>query len=131
MDEGVVEKEYPCRGRAHLLVLFIVWGGTLAILVWAATDHSPFRGRDGRVTVSERSASLFRWSVFGLCSVFAVYASRWFGSNECMVAVSLRPGSKMPTGGSAATIHGATDGPWTQILLDFQSEYVKLPFPIG
>src|SRR5262249_11862669 len=77
MDDGVVDREYAYRGRAPLLVLIVVWSAALASLWWAATDHGPFRGGDGRVTVAGTPASVVRWSLFGLCGLFAVYASRW------------------------------------------------------
>jgi hypothetical protein len=77
MDDEVVDREYPYRGRAPLVVLLAVWGLALASFVWALTDAGPIRGRDGRVTFGETSASAVRWSVFGLCVLFATFASRW------------------------------------------------------
>jgi hypothetical protein len=49
----------------------------VAILSWAVLDRGPFKGRDGRVTFGEASASATRWSVFGLSCVLATVASRW------------------------------------------------------
>jgi hypothetical protein len=78
MDNGGGEREYPYRDKAPpYLILFVVWGLTLTILFWAVLDRGPFRGRDGRVTFGEASASAIRWSVFGLACVLATVASRW------------------------------------------------------
>src|SRR5262249_10576547 len=44
---------------------------------WAVIDVGPIRGRDGRVTVAPTSASIARWSVFGVCCLFGVLVSRW------------------------------------------------------
>ena len=77
MDDDAVEREYPYRGRAPLLVLLVSWGVALGSLAWAVIDHGPFRGRDGLVTVGETPASAFRWSVFVLCVALAVFVTRW------------------------------------------------------
>jgi hypothetical protein len=77
MGDGVVDREYPYRSKAPVVVLLGVWGLALAGLVWALTDVGPIRGRDGRVTLDTTSASAVRWSVFGLGIVFAAFASRW------------------------------------------------------
>ena len=85
MDDGVVDREYPYRARAPLLVLFIICGCAFASLYWAVTDHGPFRGGDGRVTVGETLALAFRWSDFGLCCTLAILASRqlWIDLMHC------------------------------------------------
>jgi hypothetical protein len=77
MGDGLVDREYPYRGRAPVVVLVGVWGLALAGLVWALTDVGPIRGRDGRVTLGPTSAAAVRWSVFGLGAAFATFASRW------------------------------------------------------
>src|SRR5262249_33235489 len=77
MHDAVVEKEFPYRIRTPLLVLALVWCGALASLCWAVIDVRPIRGRDGRVTVAPTSASIARWSVFGVCCLFGVLVSRW------------------------------------------------------
>jgi hypothetical protein len=77
MGDGLVEREYPYRGRAPVVVLVIAWGFALATLVWALIDVGPIRGRDGRVTVDEPTATAVRWTVVGLCVLFATFASRW------------------------------------------------------
>lgn len=77
MDSGAVDCEYPYRGRTPGLVLALTWGATLAALCWAAIDHGPFRGQDGRETVAEGPAAVARWAVVGLCALFAVFVTRW------------------------------------------------------
>ena len=77
MADGLVDREYPYRGRAPGFVLLVAWGFALGALVWAWTDTGPIRGRDGLVTLGASAASAVRWTVFGLTVVLAVFASRW------------------------------------------------------
>src|SRR5262245_40523792 len=76
MTDTVPDREYPYAAKAPLLMLLIFWGGALALLYWALTDHGPIRGRDGRVTVGEDAAAVVRWTAVGLCGLFAVVVSR-------------------------------------------------------
>jgi hypothetical protein len=77
LDSDPVDREYPYRGRTPGLVLALSWAAALAALCWAAIDSGPFRGRDGRETVAEGPATIARWAVVGLCTLFAAFVTRW------------------------------------------------------
>jgi hypothetical protein len=53
MNDDVVEREDPYRGRAPGFALALTWGFVLACLHRAVTDEGPIRGRDGRVTIQQ------------------------------------------------------------------------------
>jgi hypothetical protein len=76
MDTGAVDREYPYLNRAAVLAVAVVWAAALGGLYCAATQHGPFHGRDGRVTMGEEAAAVFRWTFFGGCAVLAVLATR-------------------------------------------------------
>jgi len=77
MSNSAILREFPYRGRRPGLVLLILSAWVLASLAWATTARGPFHGRDGRVTLGESGAEVFRWTVCALGCLFAVFASRW------------------------------------------------------
>jgi hypothetical protein len=71
MNDDVVEREYPYRGRAPGFALALTWGFVLACLHRAVTDEGQIRGRGRRVTIEAELAGVIRWSAFGLCATLA------------------------------------------------------------
>jgi hypothetical protein len=67
MNEDVVEREYPYRGRAPGFALVLTWGFVLACLHRGVTDEGPIRGRDGRFTIEAEPAGVIRTSCRSSC----------------------------------------------------------------